>query len=136
MGEKEMMVSTPLPTEYIEGDEEALETSFQALEIVGTTNIEAERGDLKPSKATIMTTKVLITNGFESGKRLARRLNDIAEPVAIQENPGQAKLGYSRAAKRGKLGWKGCRNSRTHSNGRGSTGGAGRVGTPHGARAG
>ncbi|RDY00493.1 hypothetical protein CR513_16323, partial [Mucuna pruriens] len=31
MGEKEMMINTPLPAEYVEGDEEALETSFQAL---------------------------------------------------------------------------------------------------------
>ncbi|RDY10315.1 hypothetical protein CR513_05183, partial [Mucuna pruriens] len=57
-----MMINTPLSIEYVEGDEEALETSFQALEIVGTTNVEAERGDLKPSKAAIMTAKVSITN--------------------------------------------------------------------------
>ncbi|RDX72084.1 hypothetical protein CR513_48481, partial [Mucuna pruriens] len=30
--------------QYVEGDEEALETSFQVLEIVGTTNTEAEEG--------------------------------------------------------------------------------------------
>ncbi|RDY09929.1 hypothetical protein CR513_05617, partial [Mucuna pruriens] len=106
MGEKEMKVNTPLPMDYIEGDEEALETSFQALEIVGTTSTEAKRGDLKPSKAAIMVTKVLITNGFEPGKGLGRRLDGIAELVAIQENPGRAGLGYSRAAKRGKPGRK------------------------------
>ncbi|RDX63520.1 hypothetical protein CR513_58045, partial [Mucuna pruriens] len=92
MGEKQMMVNIPLPTEYIEGDEEALETSFQALEI--------------PSKAAIMTAKVLITNSFEPGKGLGRRLDNIAKPVAIQENPRRAGLGYSEAAKRGKPGWK------------------------------
>ncbi|RDX81556.1 hypothetical protein CR513_37746, partial [Mucuna pruriens] len=35
MGEKEQVISTPTPEEYIEGDEEALETSFQLLEIAG-----------------------------------------------------------------------------------------------------
>ncbi|RDX74819.1 hypothetical protein CR513_45378, partial [Mucuna pruriens] len=29
VGEKELITNTPLPIEYIEGDEEALETSFQ-----------------------------------------------------------------------------------------------------------
>ncbi|RDY04164.1 hypothetical protein CR513_12142, partial [Mucuna pruriens] len=106
MGEKEMMVSTPLPTIYIEGDEEALETSFQALEIVGTTSVEPERGDLKPSKAAIMAVKVLITNGFEPGKGLGRRLDGIAKLVEIQKNPGRAGLGYSWATKKGKPGWK------------------------------
>ncbi|RDY11932.1 hypothetical protein CR513_03344, partial [Mucuna pruriens] len=106
MGEKEMMISTPLPTEYVEGDEEALETSFQALEIVGTTSVEVERGDLKPSKGVIMAAKVLITNGFEPGKGLGRRLDGIAEPVTIQENLGRVGLGYSRATKKGKPGWK------------------------------
>ncbi|RDX71529.1 hypothetical protein CR513_49111, partial [Mucuna pruriens] len=32
-GEKELVITTPVPEEYIEGDEEALETSFQSLEI-------------------------------------------------------------------------------------------------------
>ncbi|RDX92397.1 hypothetical protein CR513_25484, partial [Mucuna pruriens] len=38
MGENELMVSTPLPTGYIEEDEEALETSFQSLEVASTIN--------------------------------------------------------------------------------------------------
>ncbi|RDX98222.1 hypothetical protein CR513_18880, partial [Mucuna pruriens] len=54
MGEKELMINTPLPTEYSEGDEEALETSFQALEIVGITSTESRVGSLKPSKPAIM----------------------------------------------------------------------------------
>ncbi|RDX88717.1 hypothetical protein CR513_29647, partial [Mucuna pruriens] len=32
-GERDLMISTLTPIEYIEGDEEALETSFQSLEI-------------------------------------------------------------------------------------------------------
>ncbi|RDX81447.1 hypothetical protein CR513_37865, partial [Mucuna pruriens] len=103
MGEKDIMVSTPFPTEYIEEDEEAMETSFQALEIVGTTNIKIGRGDIKPSKVVIMVAKVLITNGFKPGKGLRRRLDGMANSVAIQENPGRAGLGYSGAARKAKL---------------------------------
>ncbi|RDY11603.1 hypothetical protein CR513_03703, partial [Mucuna pruriens] len=57
MGEKELMISTPLPAEYVEGDEEALETSFKALEIVGTTSAEAKREGPKLSRTTIMAAK-------------------------------------------------------------------------------
>ncbi|RDX99211.1 hypothetical protein CR513_17758, partial [Mucuna pruriens] len=31
MGEKELVITTPTPEEYIEGDEEAMEASFQSL---------------------------------------------------------------------------------------------------------
>ncbi|RDX86136.1 hypothetical protein CR513_32571, partial [Mucuna pruriens] len=81
MGEKEIMVSTPFPTDYKE-DEEALETSFQALEIIGIIDVEIGRGDIKPSKAAIMVAKVLIANGFVLGKGLGRRLDGMANPVA------------------------------------------------------
>ncbi|RDX93153.1 hypothetical protein CR513_24628, partial [Mucuna pruriens] len=100
------MVSTPFPTDYIEKDEEALETSFQAFEIVGTTNIEIGRGDIKPSKATIMAAKVLIANDFKPSKGLGRRLDDMANPVAVEENPGRAGLGYSRVAGKARSGRK------------------------------
>ncbi|RDX70652.1 hypothetical protein CR513_50076, partial [Mucuna pruriens] len=75
MGEKKLMISMPLPVEYIERDEEALETSFQTLEIMGTTSAEVEVGGLKPSKAAIMAAKMLIDNG-------------IAKPITLQENLG------------------------------------------------
>ncbi|RDY10536.1 hypothetical protein CR513_04904, partial [Mucuna pruriens] len=87
MGEKELMVSTPIPVEYVEGDEESLETSFQALEIVSTTNTETEGGDLSPSIAAIMATKVLVNNGFQPGKGLGKELDGMTKPVALQENP-------------------------------------------------
>ncbi|RDY01264.1 hypothetical protein CR513_15443, partial [Mucuna pruriens] len=51
-----------------------------------------------------MVAKVLITNIFELDKGLGRRLDDIADPVALQENPGRSELGYSGAARKAKLG--------------------------------
>ncbi|RDX69629.1 hypothetical protein CR513_51225, partial [Mucuna pruriens] len=79
VGEKELMISTRLPMEYIEGDDEVLETSFQALEIVGTTSTEVEGGGPKLSKAAIKADKVLIGNGFQLGKGLGKGLDGIAE---------------------------------------------------------
>ncbi|RDX87448.1 Retrovirus-related Pol polyprotein from transposon 17.6, partial [Mucuna pruriens] len=106
MGEKELMISTPFPTEYVEGDEEALETSFLALEIVGTTSAEVEEEGSKLPRAAIMVAKVLINNSFQPGKGLSKDLNDIAESVALQENPGRFRLGYTRVAEERRLGWK------------------------------
>ncbi|RDY01272.1 hypothetical protein CR513_15425, partial [Mucuna pruriens] len=100
MGEKELIINTPLPAEYIEGDEEALETSFQALEIIGIASAKVEGGDPKPSRAAVMATKVLISNGFQLGKGLGRELHNKVEPITIQENMGQSGLGYTRAARR------------------------------------
>ncbi|RDX70509.1 hypothetical protein CR513_50237, partial [Mucuna pruriens] len=82
-------------------DEEALEASFQALEIVGTTNVEPEGRNLKPSKVTIMVTKVLINNGYQSSKGLGKGLEGIAKPIRIQENLGRSGLCYIGATKGG-----------------------------------
>ncbi|RDY13188.1 hypothetical protein CR513_01932, partial [Mucuna pruriens] len=70
MGEKELMISMPLPFEYVEGDEEVLETSFQALKIVGTTRAEVEEGGPKLSRAAIMAARMLISNDFQPDKEL------------------------------------------------------------------
>ncbi|RDX80768.1 hypothetical protein CR513_38633, partial [Mucuna pruriens] len=106
MGEKELMVSTPLLVEYVEGDEEAFETSFQALEIVGTTNAEIEGGDPRPSRAMIMAAKVLISNGFQPDKGPGKELDGMIELVALQENMGRSRLGYMGTVKKERPGWK------------------------------
>ncbi|RDY06425.1 hypothetical protein CR513_09589, partial [Mucuna pruriens] len=54
MGEKDLIINTSLPNEYVKGGEEAFETSFQALKIVGMTSSKAEKGHRKLSKAAIM----------------------------------------------------------------------------------
>ncbi|RDX69718.1 hypothetical protein CR513_51125, partial [Mucuna pruriens] len=90
----ELMISTPTPTKYIEEDEEALETSFQSFEIIGTTGATMEQEDSKRSRAAIMVARVLIKGGYQSGTGLGNRLESIAEPVTIQENLGRAELDY------------------------------------------
>ncbi|RDX93693.1 Retrovirus-related Pol polyprotein from transposon 17.6, partial [Mucuna pruriens] len=77
-------------------------TSFQALEIVGTTSVEEEKGTSKPSKAAIMAAKILINNGFELDKGLGKKLDGIAKLVKIQENLGRAGLSYNETTKKGK----------------------------------
>ncbi|RDX77592.1 hypothetical protein CR513_42243, partial [Mucuna pruriens] len=104
MGQKELIIRTSLPDEYVEVDEEALETSFQALEIVGTTSSEVEKGHHKMSRVAIMAAKVLISNGFVPDKGLGRKLDGMVEPVAIQENPGRSRLGYEGATRKGRSG--------------------------------
>ncbi|RDX89184.1 Retrovirus-related Pol polyprotein, partial [Mucuna pruriens] len=101
MREKEMMVNMPLPIKYVEGDEEALETSFQTLEIVGTTSVKGEKGIPKPFKVAIMAAKILISNGFEPGKGVRKKLHDITKL-----NLGQAGLGYNEMKKKRKPGSK------------------------------
>ncbi|RDX82943.1 hypothetical protein CR513_36187, partial [Mucuna pruriens] len=82
MREKELMISTPLLVEYIEGDD-----------------IEAEEGGSKPSRVLIMVAKVLINNDFQLGKGLGKELDGIAKPVALQENLGRLRLNYTRTTK-------------------------------------
>ncbi|RDY01967.1 hypothetical protein CR513_14630, partial [Mucuna pruriens] len=74
-----------------------MKTSFRALEIVGTTSIEGEKGIPKPSKAVIMAAKILINNGFEPGKGLGKKLDDIAKP---NETTKKGKLGSKVPGKR------------------------------------
>ncbi|RDX81084.1 hypothetical protein CR513_38273, partial [Mucuna pruriens] len=83
MGEEEL-ISTLTPIEYVEGNEEALETSFQSLEIVGIADIR-QKG-LKPSKATIMAAKVLIKAGYQPRKGLGKCLDGMVEPLT-SSNP-------------------------------------------------
>ncbi|RDY12187.1 hypothetical protein CR513_03046, partial [Mucuna pruriens] len=89
VGEKELMISTLTPVEYIEEDEEALETSFQSLEKVGMIGAELEQGGSKLSRASIMAVKILIRGGFQLGKGPGKMLEGIVESMTVQENLGK-----------------------------------------------
>ncbi|RDX84625.1 Retrovirus-related Pol polyprotein from transposon 17.6, partial [Mucuna pruriens] len=60
-----------------------------------------QRGS-KPSRAAIMVARVLIKGGYQLGRGLGRRLEGIAQPEAIQENLGRARLGYDRTNTKGR----------------------------------
>jgi len=65
--EEDLLVSGPLSTRYIEVVEEALETSFQALVIVGTTYVKCFK--LKPylSSASLMMARTMLKEGISMG---------------------------------------------------------------------
>ncbi|RDX88890.1 hypothetical protein CR513_29432, partial [Mucuna pruriens] len=88
-GEEDLMISTPAPVEYVEGNEDALETSFQSLEIAETEH-EQEEG----KKVAFMALDILKRAEYRPGKGLGRSLDGIAEPIVLLENPGRAGLGF------------------------------------------
>ncbi|RDX71139.1 hypothetical protein CR513_49543, partial [Mucuna pruriens] len=90
LGENDLMISTSTLAEYIEGDEEALKTSFQSLEIVGTTCVEIRPENPRPSKAA----RVLLQGGYQLGHKLGEHLEGMTESLKLQENEGQRGLGY------------------------------------------
>ena len=69
-------MSGPLPTPYIETAEEALETSFQALEIVGTMYVEPFKISSHLSKASIMMAKTMLKEGYKYGQKLGKMVKD------------------------------------------------------------
>ncbi|RDX97075.1 hypothetical protein CR513_20202, partial [Mucuna pruriens] len=92
MGEKELVITTPTPEEYIEGDEEALEASFQSLEVEGTTGLESK--STTPTPPGNIALQVMIKEGYQPGKGLGPRLGGIIAPIFVQENLGRSGLGY------------------------------------------
>ncbi|RDX64807.1 hypothetical protein CR513_56590, partial [Mucuna pruriens] len=74
---------------------EALETSFQSLEIVGTTCVEVKQGSPRPLKEALMAAKVLIRGGYQLGQGLGRHLEGMTKPLKLQENKGRCGLGYN-----------------------------------------
>ncbi|RDX96429.1 hypothetical protein CR513_20912, partial [Mucuna pruriens] len=66
-GEENLLVSKLSTTHYIEAAKEALETSFQSLEIMGTTYVEILPKKPQFSNATMMIVKIIISGGYQSG---------------------------------------------------------------------
>ncbi|RDY03267.1 hypothetical protein CR513_13168, partial [Mucuna pruriens] len=79
MGEKELVITTPVPEEYIEGDEEALEASFQSLEVKGTNGGNPEGATPPPS--VNMALQIMIKEGYQPGKGLGLHLEGIPTPI-------------------------------------------------------
>jgi len=67
-GEEDLLVSKPLSSPYVEVSEEALETSFQALEIVGMMYVEPPRANPCLSNASLMMAKFMMKEGYKYGQ--------------------------------------------------------------------
>ncbi|RDY00988.1 hypothetical protein CR513_15743, partial [Mucuna pruriens] len=83
MGEKELVINTPAPEEYIEEDEEALETSFQSLEVALDSSPESPTSLPTVEKIAF---RVMIKEGYQPGKGLGPHLNGIPAPIMIVNN--------------------------------------------------
>lgn len=69
-GEEDLMVSNLSSFRYIEADEDALETSFQALEIANAVLVEVEEtveGQSNPSFSSLKSTRSIIDRGIPEG---------------------------------------------------------------------
>jgi len=84
-GEEDLLVSGPLPTPYIETVEKALETSFQALEMVGTMYVE-------PFKTSSYLSKASIINKY--GQALGKKGQGPLNQLELTGNKGRHELGY------------------------------------------
>jgi len=93
-GEQELLVCGPTPTPYIEVVEEALETSFQALEIVSTAYIEPFKVNPCLSSASLMMAKTMMKKGYRHGSGLDKNDNGFVMPLELVENKGRYGLGY------------------------------------------
>jgi len=93
-GEEDLLVFRQSSTSYIEVVEEALETSFQTLEIVSTNYVETFKVDPYLSNASLMMAKTMMKEGYKCGSGLGK--NDIGSvmPSELIENKGRYGLGY------------------------------------------
>ncbi|XP_052732430.1 uncharacterized protein LOC128196229 [Vigna angularis] len=71
-GEEDLLVSGPSSTRYIEAAEEALETAFQSLEIVGNACVEPFPLNPRLSCASIMMAKIMLKEGYIYGEGLGK----------------------------------------------------------------
>src|ERR1044072_4161252 len=95
-GEEDMLVSKLSSTPYIEAAEEALETSFQALEIASTMYVNEEMHVMKAqlSDASLMVAKIMLGEGYQHGHGLGKWGNGIVEVPTLVENKDRFGLGY------------------------------------------
>ncbi|XP_019435844.1 PREDICTED: uncharacterized protein LOC109342285 [Lupinus angustifolius] len=94
---EDVMVSQPFDARYIEVTEEALETSFQGLEIANTTVMIEGAPLLKPypSDVSLMMPKVMIRGGYQPGNGLGKYGQGSKEIIIPKANKGRYGLRYS-----------------------------------------
>ena len=93
-GEKDILVSCPSSTPYVEAAEESLETSFQALEVVSNAYMESPPVQLRSSGAALMIARVMLGHGYEPEMGLGRNGNGVASLVEFTQNHIRFGLGY------------------------------------------
>jgi len=92
--EEDLVVCGSTSTPYIEATEEALKTSFQALEIVSTTYVKPFKVNPCLSSASLMVAKTMMKEGYKYGSGLGKNNTRSVRPVKLVENKGRYGLGY------------------------------------------
>ncbi|CAL0318658.1 unnamed protein product [Lupinus luteus] len=106
-GEEDVLVSQPFDARYIEATEEALETSFQGLEIANTTVVREGIPLTKPypSDASLMMAKVRIRGGYQPRKGLGKYGQGRKNIIIPKADKGRYGLGSdSKYENEGRLG--------------------------------
>jgi len=93
-GEEDILVSGPSSSRYIEVVEEALETTFQSLEIVGSAYVEPYPMNPHLSRASLMTAKIMLKEGYEYEKGLGKDKQGLIFPLEVTEKRKRYGLGY------------------------------------------
>jgi len=93
-GEEDILVSGPSSSRYIEAAEEALETTFQSLEIVGNAYVEPFPMNPHLSRTSLMTAEVMLKEGYEYGKGLGKYEQGLMYPLEVTEKKNKYGLGY------------------------------------------
>jgi len=90
------LVSKPTSTSYIEATEEALETSFQALEIANASYVKEGMPIIepRPSDTSMMVARIMLENGYQYGHGLGRNKQGLSQIPKLMENKGRFGLGY------------------------------------------
>ncbi|XP_019433232.1 PREDICTED: uncharacterized protein LOC109340114 [Lupinus angustifolius] len=96
MGEEDMLVSKSLDTPYIEAVEEAIGTSFPALEIANASFVGGGTPTLRPqpSEASLMMARVMLQKGYQPRKGLGKFGQGRESLVMLWPNKGRYDLGY------------------------------------------
>ncbi|XP_028184580.1 uncharacterized protein LOC114371309 [Glycine soja] len=92
--EEDILVSYPSSTPYVEAEEESLETSFQALEVMSNAYVESPSVQLHSSGAALMMARVMLGHRYEPRMGLGRNKNGIASLVKFTKNHRRFGLGY------------------------------------------
>ncbi|RDX71132.1 hypothetical protein CR513_49555, partial [Mucuna pruriens] len=84
--EEDILVSCLKPAGYIEVTEEALEISFQSLEIISTACVEMGSKKDKPTNAMITITKIMLKKGYKLGQGPGKISKDMAQSIQLMKN--------------------------------------------------
>ena len=92
--EEDFLVSGSTTSRYVEATEEALETSFQAFEIVNTAYVKSFLITPYLSNTSSKMVNTMMREGYKFGKRLDKDGKGSVFPLQLAKNKNRYGLGY------------------------------------------